>query len=262
MRVMGRGCEFLVISPCKVELLIFRGVRIGSKLYCYPSYLIYRDFSMHLNPTWEMLRLIGKSRIVGLTALIPFIGYFLLFNENIVTYISISPEFAKSASELSVTISRLHYLYFGLTTLGISSILYSLFCPKAIKENGSEYEYSSKEMNVMTYARLREINNKYGKLLKSEDDSVKELQIYLDNYINSEKKVLDFSSREEAFEKIKKIENNAILDILRFNWNYINKELFWLRLLTALGYTIGFILVLIPSAIVFISVIENIITKL
>lgn len=214
---------------------------------------------MQLNPTWETLKIIGKSKIVGLTSLIPFIGYLLLFNENIISYISLSTELAGDASKLSATVSRLYYLYFGLTFLGISSILYTFFCPKEIKENVSEYEYSNKEVNVMTHARLGTFNKKYQSLLKSGEKYLEELGAYFTSYTNSYKTASkSASSVETAVDYGKEIELHAKLDILRFHWNYVNNERYWLRCLIMAGYVLGFLLVLIPSAIVFFSVIRNI----
>jgi ABC-type multidrug transport system fused ATPase/permease subunit len=223
------------------------------------SVIFFRDLNMKLNPTWETLKLIGKSKVVGLTSLIPFVGYLLLFNENIISYISLSREFAGAASEVSATISRLYYLYFGLTFLGISSILYLFFCPKEIKENISEYEYSNKEVNVMTHARLGSFNGKYQLILSSGTESLEELGKYFNSYANSYNTAAkNAATHELALEHAKELELHAKLDILRFHWNYVNNERYWLRCLIMSGYVAGFFLVLIPSAIVFCNVIKNI----
>lgn len=96
----------------------------------------------HSLPTWEALRTLGQSRILALTALVPFIGYMIIFNSNIIHLIQISPDiinFNKSSNAISAqdthsfTIVRLYITYFGLTLLGLASGLFKLFCPTDVK---------------------------------------------------------------------------------------------------------------------------------
>lgn len=210
---------------------------------------------MKFNPTWDFLRVIGKSKIVGLTSLIPFIGYLLLFNDTIVQYISMSPTLIGSAADVSVSISRLYYIYFGLTFLGFSSIFYTFYCPKEIKEFSSEHEHSEKEINIMTSARLKSLYSKYEIAYSKNPQALADLKEHLDDYNSAYR-------RAGTAEGGKENQNNAILDILRFHWSYVNNERLVVRILISVGYFFGFILLLIPSCMVFFSVINNLLSKI
>src|SRR3954447_15866950 len=92
---------------------------------------------------WSAIRRIGQSRLLGLTIVVPFLGSLMLFNQSVVDVLTLSPELVRrwlqlSASETAdaarkLTLSRLYYVYFGLSFLGIGSSLFVLFCPLEIK---------------------------------------------------------------------------------------------------------------------------------
>ncbi|WP_334366274.1 hypothetical protein [Bradyrhizobium sp. AZCC 1578] len=53
-----------------------------------------------------------------------------------------------------VTLSRLYYVYFGLTFLGIGSALFALFCPLIVKNYASAVEYIQMESALVTKSRI------------------------------------------------------------------------------------------------------------
>lgn len=141
----------------------------------------------------------------------------------------------------------------------MSSILYAFFCPKEIKENSSEYEYTNKEVNVMTHSRLRKFSEMYKALLREGTEPFKEVSVYFNSYKDSYKRACEVHSTEQgAIDYGKEIEFHAKLDILRFHWNYANSTLCWLRAFITVFYGIGFTLVLIPSVTVFVIIVGNV----
>lgn len=116
-----------------------------------------------LLPKWSGLRSLGQSRLVALTALVPFIGSFILFNQYIVDFITISPKLvghwlnlsdqAAVGESQSFTLNRLVLTYFGLIGVGLASFLFALFCPTQIKKNASVFEHVESEKSLVTPAR-------------------------------------------------------------------------------------------------------------
>jgi hypothetical protein len=102
---------------------------------------------------WSSIRILGNSRIVKFTVLVPIIGYLLLFNDFLLQYFKLSPEIFKAKTETSgigwPTLWRLYIIYFGLCFLAGGSILYNLFCPIIIKRYGSFSEFSSGESDYL-----------------------------------------------------------------------------------------------------------------
>src|SRR3954452_15966758 len=90
-------------------------------------------------PNWSTLRTLGQSRLLALTALVPFLGSLILFNQQLVDFLLLSPSLVGKwtgvTDQNAVTVSRaftlgrLQLTYFGLCFLGISS----LRCPAEIK---------------------------------------------------------------------------------------------------------------------------------
>ena len=91
---------------------------------------------------WSAIRRIGQSRLLSLTIIVPFLGSVILFNQVVVDLLILSPELVRRWFHLdgqteqaihaiahNLTLSRLYYVYFGLSFLGFGSSLFALFCP-------------------------------------------------------------------------------------------------------------------------------------
>ncbi len=126
-------------------------------------------------PTWSTLRNLGQSRLLAYTALVPFLGFVLLFNEQLVDLLSLSPTVAAQLSgsmpdtsagiAKEITLHRLYLAYFGLSFLGLSSFLYNLLCPIEIKTFSSASEFVNSERPLTTMPRrgllIGEITNDF-----------------------------------------------------------------------------------------------------
>lgn len=116
-----------------------------------------------LTPKWSALRTLGQSRLLALTALVPFLGSLLIFNQQLVDVFSISPALiakwigaagqVSEADAKSFTISRLQLTYFGLCFLGVASFLFTILCPAEIKKTSSISSYIETELPLVTTAR-------------------------------------------------------------------------------------------------------------
>src|SRR5260370_41575924 len=84
---------------------------------------------------WDLLAKIGNSKVVGYVSLIPLIGYMILFNERITSYLEIAPSFEKPIIPYVSNLTfRLYCMYFGLCAVAVSSIIYKKRCAKIVKE--------------------------------------------------------------------------------------------------------------------------------
>ncbi|WP_441232591.1 hypothetical protein [Bradyrhizobium sp. 1200_D9_N1_1] len=113
---------------------------------------------------WSAIRRIGHSRLLSLTIAIPFLGSLLLFNQYVVDVLTLSPDLVRrwvnipesGAAEAArqLTLSRLYYVYFGLTFLGFGSALFTLFCPQMVKDYASPTECVQAESAIVTPSRI------------------------------------------------------------------------------------------------------------
>lgn len=115
-------------------------------------------------PTWSTLRTLGQSKLLLMTALIPFLGTLILFNQQFVDFLLLSPSIVghwigvtgSSAEEASrnMTLGRLQLTYFGLVFLGLGSFLFALSCPNELKRNDGISEFIEKERPLITRSRI------------------------------------------------------------------------------------------------------------
>ncbi|WP_416882183.1 hypothetical protein [Marivita sp.] len=114
--------------------------------------------------TWSKLAKLGTLPVVRLTALVPMLGLFLLFNQQTEVLFQF-PEFLNEdigrddSSELSV--SNLYFTYFGLCALGVASLLFSALCPQEIQDQPNKELFvaqaSSTETPVLSKSNFRHL---------------------------------------------------------------------------------------------------------
>jgi len=218
---------------------------------------------MKLIPRWNGLSLIGKSKIIKLTMLAPFIGYLILFNNELANYFVLSAELIGASSEVNIidkeNISRLYYLYYGLITLGVSSILFSIFCPAVIKDHENEFNYINSEVQIFTTNRVNLAYLEISQTLPLDSEEYKSFEKIVKKYNSSkDDAVASFKggmSPEFDFQGVvnekKSNESKAYTDMLNLYWDLKNTSGIALRLIILVMYILGFVLVLIPSINVF-----------
>lgn len=199
-------------------------------------------------PAWESLRRIGQSKAMSLTILVPFLGYMILFNEQLVHFFQLSvqlvPESVDVGRVSQATKIRLYYFYFGLTFLGIGSLLYQLFCPSLIKEHGSDRQFVRDEVQLMTVRRARNVIR------------------YLSSWRNSshlkylhevEGRIEEVANMSGSLEEAKAMERPAT-DLMLMQWQSENWQALIARVGVFIFYVAGFAVLSIPSVQMFIKV--------
>lgn len=111
---------------------------------------------------WSSIRRVGQSRLMAMTIVVPLVGSLLLFNQHLINLLTLSPAIigkwfdgigSDEASKM-LTFSRLYYLYFGLSFLGMGSAMFAMLCPIDVKNNASVREYLQAEGDLVTRARM------------------------------------------------------------------------------------------------------------
>ncbi len=99
-------------------------------------------------PSWDKLRLIGNSKLIKLTTIMPLVGYLIMFNQHVISALHLDNSiFGNVNSEF--LISRLRLLYFGLFFTGIGSALFTIFCPPKIKQYADAIELADREIRFL-----------------------------------------------------------------------------------------------------------------
>jgi hypothetical protein len=131
---------------------------------------------------WSAIRRIGQSRLLALTIIVPFLGSLIVFNKHVVDVLTISPELADrflhkpdvapSDTARALTLSKLYFVYFGLSFLGFASAVFALVCPLEIKSFDSSRSYLEAERPLASKSRMGLIIPNIAKhyLLWSDDD--------------------------------------------------------------------------------------------
>lgn len=116
------------------------------------------------NVTWSQLAKLGTSPVMRLTALVPLIGIFLLFNEQTELVFQFPQFFKADIGETAgsdISASNLYFTYFGLCSLGIASLLFTVLCPKEIQDQPNQQLFVSQatslETPVLAKANFQEV---------------------------------------------------------------------------------------------------------
>jgi hypothetical protein len=122
-------------------------------------------------PSWDKLRIIGNSRLIKLTIIVPLIGYLILFNHHVVSALRLANNYLSEHIENSLLpsvtddflTSRLRLLYFGLFLTGVGSSLFTLFCPAKIKQYPDAVAVAERELDFLPmphfYSLLKDLSH-------------------------------------------------------------------------------------------------------
>ena len=93
---------------------------------------------------WSTLSRIGRTTPMRLTAMVPLLGVVLIFNETTAQSLTLAPYFLRDIgqnSDSNFSLSTLYFTYFGLCSLGIGSIVFSLSCPGDIQNQPNQLDF-------------------------------------------------------------------------------------------------------------------------
>ena len=186
---------------------------------------------------WSSLRALGNSRLVQLTVLVPAFGYIIIVGEHFQTvtaavelYIpTVQAAPASESSFLEKIVSlRLFFLYFGLTFLGLGSLVYQIFSPRLIKAYDSSNSYIIAERTNLSTSDFYALSSDLDEAHRSRFDPGK-----LDDQLGA------------------------------MQASYRSKNSKWpLAILTSAGtYAVGSVLLTVPALFTFFDVLKSFITE-
>jgi hypothetical protein len=183
---------------------------------------------------WSRLRLLGNSAIAKATIAIPLLGYFILFNANLLDYLKLHPEFCTGRG-CSVS-WRLFFIYFGCFAIALGSTLYSWKCPALIKKYDSAAGFFEAEKTYFNEPRNLD---------------------YLLHLIELKKEaqLLDSSANEFSYgAEIVRIDVERLADPMGELYRLQNYTHPIYRACALAGYGVGALLLLVPTIGTFIQV--------
>jgi hypothetical protein len=193
------------------------------------------EFSQLLkSPPWVRLRFVSNSTAAKSTILVPLIGYLIIFNAKVVSYLNLAQEFGVHNVGVS---HRLILIYLGLCAISVGVLLYGWFCPNEIKHYGSAAAFVQGDGPSLRGFVMNDIQLL---IAKTEPYKAKLEELSLDLSRKSDRDGIDDGDRERY-----RIENlHLYFDYLNFGHPSVRKAVFW-------SYVVGFVLLAIPSLEVF-----------
>ena len=136
--------------------------------------------------TWSQLRTLAKSPIARATALIPVIGYAILWSSHFTEFLqyneSLGPSFWFD------TLERLYLIYLGasLTTLGV--VIFELRCPKVTKKYADHEEildYLKRTNDSYAFGKIQRETSQLMRYYPVSEDEEKQFK-HIADIVNSE----------------------------------------------------------------------------
>lgn len=184
---------------------------------------------------WSVLRGLGNSPVAKATIAVPLVGYLLIFNGEIVKFLSIHTDFCHPSR--CVPSLRLLLLYLGCCSIALGAGLYSRKCPALVKKYDSAAAFFEAEKTYFCQPRNLDYLLKLIELRTEAEPLARDASNF--NY-NSE---------------IRHVEPNSLADPMGELYRLLNVSHPWIRLVALISYYIGISLLIIPAAMTFIQVI-------
>lgn len=185
-------------------------------------------------PFWTDFRTISNTSATRAVILIPLLGYWIIFNENIAAYTGLVKTLVPgdATTQHHGPPFRLFATYFALCLVAVGSALYQWLCPAEIKQYPGASEYVggvAPELSSIEYARMR-----------------KEVE-HGDTVGNA------------AYQEMRKGAGDGAdfkRNILKLYFDYCNRRYQRMRFVVAICYGIGFAILGIMSVEIFLRVIR------
>lgn len=97
---------------------------------------------LHEFSRWRSLRSLGNSSAARYSIAVPLIGYFVLFNQQIVDWLHLDANLCATGCTASW---RLRCLYFGGCAFAVASVIFACRCPSVVKLNGGASEFYNRD---------------------------------------------------------------------------------------------------------------------
>jgi hypothetical protein len=183
---------------------------------------------------WNRLRVVGGSSLGKAAIAFPVIGYLILFNEQVNSYLTLHTNFC-----VDCRISpRLYSLYIGGFLIAIGSVLYAIFCPDIVERHANAHDFYEGEKDYYdTHEhRLFLINHIIKRVTKS--------------YIAPQ-----YMYPRRPVEEL--MHNTDLSELMGQHYFLQNRTMRWLRITVLWSYILGFVFLAIPSIWTFVQVMRR-----
>jgi len=192
---------------------------------------------LDVSSRWGKLRLIGNSSIAQSTIAVPILGYFILFNSDIVEYLRLHTDFC--VGKACGVSSRLYFLYFGCFFIAIGASVYSTMCPTVAKIYPGASDFFEAEKAYFSGPN----NLKYlFDLIQKQKGAPAEDPFDLRIHIVGSRAALNSAHV------------HALADIMGEYYVLQNVSKRPARILSLLAYGLGILLILVPTVLTFVQV--------
>jgi hypothetical protein len=190
-----------------------------------------------------------------MTVLMPIFGYFILFGDFTSDIFSIVGERLGLDQEeaKSFSIGSLYFIYFGVLIFSISTIVYNIFCPDAIKSFSNRYEFFAQESDVMTRGRAeaiaRELKEQFKREITLEFDDLTKAEAednLVDKGAQKLEKMRTIAVRQSRDHWIAKY-SGPVLDLLHMKYDLYDTSRWGIRAFVFYTYIFSTLLIALPT---------------
>lgn len=230
-------------------------------------------YELYKGVDWLTLRSIGSSKAAKLTILVPIVGYMIIFNDQLSSYLDLSRELlnipeATEQGLQSYSIYRIYIIYFGLVFVGIASAIFAVRCPNQIKDNESFYDFFVKEREMITnekfqrYLGLVKMHEVISPIMACMDNEGVEMfpDPFSYNVLKTGNPLLDQSlirnSKDKKTEEKARLYKECLSEVLHLVWDIRRYDRPNERRATTALYAVGLLMLAIPSIEVFLRVVS------
>lgn len=201
-------------------------------------------------PLWSRLRGTGNSLVVRLTILIPLVGYLIIFNSYVMHYLELTKELAGATPAGSEVSPRLLLIYFGLCAFAVGSVIYGRYCPDQVKHYGTSAAYVLGDGRSLGDFQLEAIEDE----LRNSSLAARYAQVRTRLEAMRTERNYNLSqeySHEALRQDLDKLKSAGVNEVLHLYFKYLDGSHPWMRTISAVLFTIGFVFLLIPALQVF-----------
>jgi hypothetical protein len=214
---------------------------------------------------WSVLNTIGSSPLVRATAIVPLIGYFIVFNAHVQNFLDIlirSPGDSAHTWIFPIFESqvRMILVYYGLVMVGIGSFLFQLFCPSSIRRHRHASDFTKEQAELdtpskrnFTWDQIRSHPVRDSKLVSEKIDMIL-------RHVNLSRQ--HFNNKDVYAGVLQKVGPDFSFDLYSTFYELEDWRNPVIRTTIMVLFLIGFITLLAPSIDIFASTIEIILTKI
>ncbi|AUR04578.1 hypothetical protein PhaeoP72_02626 [Phaeobacter inhibens] len=218
------------------------------------------DNARHRVVNWEVLRAIGGSPLATISIAMPFIGYAILYNDQIVSFLSDAG--LSSLSDLDVgeagpkegisigdrlrgllsleVITRLNFLYVGSFLVGVGTIIFRLSAPKTIQQHRSIEVFFDSELDRASARRLRTM----AFTVRQRRPKVAQTLINVAPWLDRDKTRLKVAYAEMREQEDSQLQADVLSSFYNVESRYSNRPMAYVVFVL---YILGFALISVPG---------------